>query len=103
MTELIGNNIKYDYTLGVGGARFVLFPLVGYHTAEDIQKAKKQLRIERDVLSINTEPLEWDEWKSIRVWLEILHEKNIESNTKFHLKIYEQYKKERDKDNNEEK
>lgn len=93
MTELVGNNIKYDYALGRGGGRFFLFPLEGYHTEDDVKKAKAEIRRDHDVLSINTERLEWDKWKDLPVWFEIGLEKNKKSNVEFHKQIYGEYSK----------
>jgi hypothetical protein len=92
MTELLDNAVKYDYSLGVGGARFVLMPLKNFHTEEDIRKAKNQLYTDHDVLSINTEWKEWSEWKDLKVWLAINSDKNNNLNVEFHKEVYEKYK-----------
>lgn len=103
MTELVGNNIKYDYALGVGGARFFLFPLKDYHTEEDVKRAKAELRRDHDVLSINSETLEWEKWKELTVWIVMRADQNKIENEIFHNVVYEEYKKKCHKDDNEEK
>lgn len=84
MTEIVADNMKYDYNLGRDGGRFVLFPLTGFHTEEDVILAKKELRRDHDVVSINTEWKEWNEWKRIKVWLHMIAIKNNEANDEFH-------------------
>lgn len=42
----------YEYMTGLQGARFILFP-ADMHSLEDIAEAKRELRSERDVVSLS--------------------------------------------------
>jgi hypothetical protein len=54
--ELTENKIPYDYSLaGAAGGAFVLYPVRGEHTDEQVAAAKDWLRGSRDVVSIRVE------------------------------------------------
>jgi hypothetical protein len=101
MTELVENTtIKYDYALGVGGARFWLFPLKGVHTEEQIKAAIFIIKRDHDVISVRYESLEWEEWKKVPVWFHAEKDQNSKINSKFHKQVYEEYKEKINKTDN---
>ena len=84
--EMTDVGVKYDYSFGIGGARFYIYPLKGKHTEDDVKKAKQQLRREQDVISIQTEWKDWEQWQEMRLFLHVLSKENKILNQQYHQK-----------------
>ena len=85
MYERTIHEIKYHhYATGPQGERFVLFPVGGRNTLDQINEAKAKLKREQDVVKIDHEWVEEKEWKTMKLFFHPMNTENDFLNEKYH-------------------
>lgn len=87
---LTDNLVKYDVSItGPQGGRFTLFLTKDIHIPEDVNKAKKELRKEQDVVKFYTEWISFKEWCKLLLFINVDSQINKKKNQEFHKEILE--------------